>query len=144
MKPLLFANMARRRLGSLPPGPPTPELQQAKVDFIEAVQPPRSAGAPSLAERIAELDERAGQIERRLGEIQRSLTAIESSIVDPIEAAHALAAFDPVWDALVPREQANLLQLLVERVHYDSKEVAITFRPAGLASLGVDTQWSVA
>jgi hypothetical protein len=32
-----FADLARRRLGSLPPGPPPPELQQAKADFIEAV-----------------------------------------------------------------------------------------------------------
>jgi hypothetical protein len=32
-----FAELASRRLGSLPPGPPPPELQQAKVDFIEAV-----------------------------------------------------------------------------------------------------------
>ena len=37
MKPLLFAELARRRLGALPPGPPPAELQQAKVDFIEAV-----------------------------------------------------------------------------------------------------------
>jgi len=32
-----FANLARRRLRTLPPGPPTAELQQAKADFIEAV-----------------------------------------------------------------------------------------------------------
>jgi hypothetical protein len=32
-----FADLARRRLGSLPPGAPTAELQQAKADFIEAV-----------------------------------------------------------------------------------------------------------
>ena len=31
-----FPELARRRLVSLP-GPPTPELQQAKADFIEAV-----------------------------------------------------------------------------------------------------------
>jgi site-specific DNA recombinase len=96
-----------------------------------------STAAPSVAERIAELDERAGQIEVRLGEIQRALAAMEGD-VDPDEAAKALAAFDPVWDALVPREQASLLQLLIERVDYDgqAKEVAVTFRPAGIASLG--------
>jgi hypothetical protein len=41
MKPRLahasFAELARRRLSSLPPGPPPRELQQATVDFIEAV-----------------------------------------------------------------------------------------------------------
>jgi site-specific DNA recombinase len=91
----------------------------------------------SLAERIAKLDERAGQLEVRLGEIQRGLAGMQVE-VDPDEAAKALAAFDPVWDALVPREQASLLQLLIESVDYDgqAKEVAITFRPAGIASLG--------
>jgi hypothetical protein len=45
--------------------------------------------------------------------------------------------FDPVWDALVPGKQASLLQLLIERVDYDgqAREVAITFRPTGIASL---------
>ncbi len=81
------------------------------------------------------LDERMVQIETRLGELQRSLTAIEGAEIDPSEAAKALAQFDPVWDALVPREQASLLQLLIERVDYDPREVAITFRPTGIASL---------
>jgi site-specific DNA recombinase len=104
-----------------------------------------ATAAPSLAERIAELDERAGQIEARLGEIQRGLAGMEAQ-VDPDEAAQALAAFDPVWDALVPREQASLLQLLIERVDYEgqAKEVAITFRPAGVATLGADAQRSAA
>ncbi len=83
----------------------------------------------------AALDERAVQIETRLSEIQRALAAIEGTDIEPSEAAKALAQFDPVWDALVPREQASLLQLLIERVDYDPKEVAITFRPTGLASL---------
>ena len=37
VKLLLFADLARRRLRSQPPGPPPAELQQAKVDFVEAV-----------------------------------------------------------------------------------------------------------
>jgi hypothetical protein len=37
MKPRLFADLARRRLEALPAGPPTAVLQQAKVDFIEAL-----------------------------------------------------------------------------------------------------------
>jgi hypothetical protein len=63
--------------------------------------------------------------------------AIDRTPIAPDDVATALAQFDPMWDALVPREQANLLQLLIERVDYDgqAKEVAITFRPAGIASL---------
>jgi hypothetical protein len=56
----------------------------------------------------------------------------------PSRPPQALAQFDPVWEALVPRERASVLQLLIERVDYDAKggEVVITFRPAGLAALG--------
>ena len=101
-----------------------------------------TSASTSVAERVAELDHRTVQIETRLGEIQRTIAGIDSGIVDPGEAAWALAAFDPVWDALVPRERVSLLQLLIERVDYDgaAKECAITFRPAGLASLGADAK----
>jgi hypothetical protein len=74
----------------------------------------------------------------RLGEIQRSLAAIAATVVDPGMAVEVLALFDPVWEALVPRELVSLLQLLIERIDYDPKEVTITFRPAALASLGAE------
>jgi len=97
------------------------------------------AAAPttSVAERLAGLDLRAGQIEARLTEIQGAIAAIDRTVIDRQDVAVALAQFDPVWDALVPREQANLLQLLIDRVDYDgvAKEVAITFRADGIASL---------
>jgi len=99
-----------------------------------------AAPSASVAERLAELDLRAGQIEARLSEIQGAIAAIDHAVVDPEDVAAALAQFDPVWDALVPREQTNLLQLLIERVDYDgvAKEVAITFRPDGVRSLGTE------
>jgi hypothetical protein len=50
------------------------------------------------------------------------------------EATRARAAFDSVWDPL-GRGDRELLQLLIERVDYDPKEVAITFRRSGIASL---------
>jgi len=96
-------------------------------------------GAPStfVSERLAELDLRAVQIEARLTELQGAIAAIDRTVIDPQDVAVALAQFDPVWDALVPREQANLLQLLIDRVDYDgvAKEVAIIFRADGIASL---------
>jgi hypothetical protein len=95
----------------------------------------RLVGQPALADRMAVLDERVTQIETRLAEIQRTLEAIENTEIDSTEASKELAQFDPVWDALVPREQASLLQLLIARVDYDPKEVAITFRPTGIVSL---------
>ncbi len=48
-----------------------------------------------------------------------------------------MAAFDPVWDSLTSREQAGIIQLLVERIEYNgaSGTVSITFRPTGIKTL---------
>jgi len=113
------------------------EHQTCRNEARKLVAALASGPSPSVSERVAELDLRAGQIEARLTEIQGTFAAIDGTVIDSEDVAVALAQFDPVWDALVPREQANLLQLLVERVDYDgqAKEVAITFRAAGIASL---------
>ncbi len=56
---------------------------------------------------------------------------IEPPDRDVIE--HALQEFDPVWNALSPREQERVLKLLVQRVDYngESGQVDITFEPDG-------------
>ena len=103
-----------------------------------------AAGAdmPSVTGRLAELDERSAQFEVRLADVQGKLAAIDRGHIDPELAAQALAQFDPVWEALLPRERANVLQLLIERVDYDGQggELSIAFRPAGMGSLGTDTR----
>ena len=45
-----------------------------------------------------------------------------------------------VWDSLSTREQARVLQLLIERVEYDGRsgDVAITFHPAGIKTLSAE------
>ena len=113
------------------------EHQACRAEARKLVASLAAATSSSVAERLAELELRAGQLEVRLTEIQGAIAAIDRSVIDPDDVALALAQFDPVWDALVPREQASLLQLLIERVEYDGQvdEVAITFRPAGIASL---------
>jgi site-specific DNA recombinase len=42
-----------------------------------------------------------------------------------------------VWACLAPKEQARIVELLVERVAYDADEgtVAVSFRPAGIKAL---------
>jgi site-specific DNA recombinase len=54
--------------------------------------------------------------------------------------ADALAAFEPVWEQLSPKEQARVVRLLVSRVEYDGSggSVAITFRPSGIKFLAAD------
>ena len=51
MKRPLFAGLARRRLQSRPAEPPSPELQEAKVAFFEAVVS-RSARDAQAAYRV--------------------------------------------------------------------------------------------
>jgi site-specific DNA recombinase len=57
--------------------------------------------------------------------------------IDEAEAAQALASFDPVWETLSTREQAHLLQFLIERVEYDGRDgtISITFHPSGIKAL---------
>ena len=53
------------------------------------------------------------------------------------EVAQTLAALDPVWETLTPREQTGIVERLIERVNYDgaSGKVTITFQPAGIQKL---------
>jgi site-specific DNA recombinase len=87
--------------------------------------------------RLADAHDRIGEAERRMSEIDSELAALDDDLVDEAEVAAALADFDAVWDCLAPREQARVVELLVERVAYDGNagSIFITFRPTGLKSL---------
>ena len=95
------------------------------------------ARSPVAADRMADVQEHIRVSERRATEVRESLIALGRELVDEKEAIRTLALFDPVWDALSPREQARVLHLLVERVDYDGAKgtVAITFHPTGIRSL---------
>ena len=78
--------------------------------------------------------------ERRATDVREELIALGRQLVDEKDAVRALALFEPVWDALSPREQVRVVQLLVERVDYDGAKgtVSITFHPTGIRSLAED------
>lgn len=88
----------------------------------------------AAADRMADIQERIRGAERRATEVREELRALRHGLVDEKEAVRALALFDPVWDALSPREQVRVMQLLVERVDYDGENgtVAITFQQTGI------------
>jgi hypothetical protein len=52
-----------------------------------------------------------------------------------------LREFDGVWDALKPREQARLIELLVDQVSYDGHlgKLSITYRVSGIGPLERNT-----
>jgi site-specific DNA recombinase len=89
---------------------------------------------------MADLQDRIQDGERRTTEINEQIIAFGQGLVDEREVTLALSHFDPVWDALTPREQARILLLLVERVDYDGAAgtVSITFHPSGIKALASD------
>ncbi len=87
--------------------------------------------------RLLDAHERIRDAERRATEIDDELATLEGELVDEAEVATALADFDVVWENLAPREQARVVELLVEQVEYDGHagNITITFRPAGIKTL---------
>ncbi|MFM9118063.1 MAG: recombinase zinc beta ribbon domain-containing protein, partial [Planctomycetota bacterium] len=104
---------------------------------------PRLHAAAAVADqlervsRLADTQERIRVAERRLTEIDNELISLRGKLVDETEVARALADFDTTWETLAPREQARVLELLVERVEYDSERgrISLTFHPTGIKSL---------
>jgi site-specific DNA recombinase len=94
------------------------------------------ASTPAVS-RLADLQERIRDAERRTTEINEQIIALSQEMVDEREVALALSVFDPVWDSLTQREQARIVQLLIEQVDYDGAagKVSITFRPSGIKML---------
>lgn len=91
-------------------------------------------------ERLGELGERAGQIERRICEIRERVIAIERTTIHESDIATALNFFDLLWDALLPRERARVLHLLIERIDYDGRtgDLDLTLSPTGVALLAAE------
>jgi site-specific DNA recombinase len=94
----------------------------------------------SAVARLADLQERVQGAERRRTEVQEEIADYERERLTECDVETALASFDPVWEALTPREQTCLVQLLVQRVDYDGArgKVAITFHATGIKTLAAE------
>ena len=92
-----------------------------------------SPGDPGLVDA----HDRISDAERRVTEIDDELAALNGNLVDEAEVAAALGDFGALWDCLAPREQARVIELLVEQITYDGKDgnISITFRPTGIKTL---------
>ena len=98
------------------------------------------------AAHLGELNEQIRAGEQAMTTLRERAVALSREVVDEREVADALAAFDPVWETLTPKEQARIVRLLVQRVDYDGSNgtVSITFYPNGLGSLGAGRQQEAA
>ena len=111
--------------------------RQRRADEAELRQLAGAAAKNGQAARLVEVQGRIGTAERRLAEIEDELDRLVGQEIGEDDVAAALAEFDGVWAALNPKEQARVLELLIERVDYNggAGNIAITFRPSGIKTL---------
>ena len=86
---------------------------------------------------LAGIQERLRVAERRLTEVDNELATLSGRQVNEADVATALAEFDNIWDALAPREQIRVLELLIEQIEFNGHRgnMSITFRPTGIKTL---------
>ncbi|MBX3385999.1 MAG: recombinase family protein [Phycisphaeraceae bacterium] len=98
------------------------------------------------AAQLGELNERIRAGEQTMTALREQAVALSRQLVDEREVAESLAAFDPVWETLTPKEQARVVRLLVQQVDYDGSTgtVSLTFYPDGLRALAAEVEEEVA
>ncbi len=91
-----------------------------------------SAGA-----RLAEIHDRIAQAETRLRELRHQIEEHKRDRLGAADIDAAFADFDNVWNALRPREQAQVLALLVARIEFDVTDstVAVSLHPTAIKTL---------
>ena len=129
-----------------------PGLVAATLDGVKQLQRERQ---PQLVAERRHLDrelsrlrstgriedqEQIGRFEARLHEVDAELAFLRATTIDRRDLSRALAAFDEVWECLLPQEQARILILLIARIDFDGQRetAAITFKPTGIKSLAAD------
>jgi site-specific DNA recombinase len=116
------------------------ELRRHAAEVKRLVGSTQRASATTA--RLAELQELTSAAKQRLAEVHAQEAALKREQIDEADLAAALAAFDPIWDTLSPKEQARVVHLLVEHVAYDGTQetVAVTFRPGGIKVLAQEVR----
>ncbi len=90
-----------------------------------------------LVTRLSELHGRVAAVQDRIQKVREQVQTIRRTRLDDEQASASLAAFEPVWQALEPRERMRVVRLLIERVDYDGArgKVTMAFRPTGIRAL---------
>lgn len=111
--------------------------EQLRGDHAELSRLARSAGSGEGTADLADAHERIRVAEQRMTEIENATGTLRGELVNEAEVTEALAEFGSVWDALAPREQIRILELLIERIEFDGHRgtMSITFRPTGINAL---------
>jgi site-specific DNA recombinase len=91
-------------------------VEQWQAEIHALVTAGASNGSTPDISRLADLQERIRLAEQRSSAINEEIAALDGERVSECEVESALAVFDPVWESLTSREQARIVQLLVQRV----------------------------
>ena len=112
--------------------------QQLKRDHKE-IQRLATSGlqSPVTIQSLADLHDRVSRAESRLLELNAQVAELETQNVTRADVDAAFADFDNVWNELSPREQCELLNLLVAKVEFDGADssLAVTFQPTSIQTL---------
>ncbi|MFO0911498.1 MAG: recombinase family protein [Pirellulales bacterium] len=94
-------------------------------------------GDENAVARTADLNEASARAERRLADLREAIQERQREQCSEDEYANAFREFDGMWNALSPRERAQTISLLVERVEYDATDqsIEITFHPNAIQRL---------
>ena len=85
------------------------------------------------AEQLASLHERVRVGTERLRDVREKLAETNDEGVDDREIGDLFDDFDAVWGTLAPKEQADVVRLLVAKVEFDGteNEVSVSFHDTG-------------
>lgn len=93
---------------------------------------------PLATALIAELSAQVGAGQRQMADLETQVTERTNRQATEAEVAGAFGNFNTLWNTLSPREQAQVLGLLIARAEFDAQAstVAVEFHAAGIQSLG--------
>jgi len=119
------------------------EIGKAREDvdrLVGAVSEASNGAREALFKALEKAQQRLTTMENRGEEIRGQVETLQGCEVDEKEIAQTLEAFNPIWEVLHTPEKERVLRLLIEKVAYDGRteELAITFRPTGIATLAAE------
>ncbi len=116
------------------------DLETERSNLVVAIG--KGADAPTaILERLREVEVYIADVEQRRDEARERLGALTDESVDEDDLVAAIAAFDPVWEHLFPKERQRIVQILLERVTYTANtgEIGLEFSPVGVRTIRQET-----
>ena len=85
-----------------------------------------------------DLQQRIERALNRMLELDKQIAALENEEISQEDVSAAFHDFETVWDRLSPREQSQIVGLLISSVEFDPEEssIELEFHPTGIKQLG--------